>query len=63
MGEPNMDKTLPRGALIGAGALVIASLLMVATARISGYAPAQPPSSAAVESYDLRFVDRADGAF
>jgi putative photosynthetic complex assembly protein len=54
-------KTLPRGALIGAGTLVVASLLMVGTARLTGYGPAKPPLSSVVESYDLRFEDRADG--
>ena len=55
-------KTLPRGALIGAGALVLASLLMVGFARLTGYGPAKPPVSVVVASYDLRFEDRADGA-
>jgi putative photosynthetic complex assembly protein len=53
---------VPRGALIGAGTLVLASLLMVATARLSGYGPAKPPVSAPVAQLDLRFEDRADGA-
>jgi putative photosynthetic complex assembly protein len=57
-----IDTTLPRGALIGAGLLVGASLLLVGTARIFGYSPAQPPQSTAIESRDLRFEDRADGA-
>src|ERR1700761_6344642 len=53
---------LPRGLLIGAGALVVASLLLVSVARLTGYRPAQPPASAVVMQYDLRFVDRSDGA-
>lgn len=56
------QNALPRGALIGAGTLVLASLLMVATARLTGYGPAKPPVSAAVAQADLRFEDRADGA-
>ena len=56
-----VDKSLPRGALIGAATLVIGSLLMVATARFTGYGPAKPPVSTAVASLDLRFEDRADG--
>ena len=39
------DNKLPRGLLVGAGALVIASLLLVSIARLSGYQPAQPPSA------------------
>ncbi len=53
---------LPRGLLLGAGGLVISTLLIVAAARLTGYAPAQPPVSAVVESHDLRFEDRSDGA-
>ena len=56
------DPTLPRGALIGAAGLVLLSLLMVGVARLTGYEPAAPPASRVVESYDLRFEDRADGA-
>jgi putative photosynthetic complex assembly protein len=57
-----IDKSLPRGALMGAGALVVASLLMVIAARTTGYKPAKPDASAVVESYALRFEDRSDGA-
>jgi putative photosynthetic complex assembly protein len=53
---------LPRAALAGAGMLLALSLAMVGIARITGYEPAKPPASAVVESRDLRFVDRADGA-
>jgi putative photosynthetic complex assembly protein len=56
------ENKIPRGAIIGAGILVISSLLMVGIARLTGYTPDQPPVSRVVESYDLRFVDRADGA-
>lgn len=57
-----VQNAVPRGALIGAGILVLASLLMVATARLTGYGPAKPPVSAAVTQLDLRFEDRSDGA-
>ena len=59
--QPGGDK-LPRGAILGAGVLVISSLLIVAVARMAGYAPAKPPLSAIVESSEVRFEDRADGA-
>lgn len=42
--------------------MVSASLLIVGIARVTGYDPAKPPVSAIVESRDLRFEDRADGA-
>jgi putative photosynthetic complex assembly protein len=53
---------LPRALVVGAGGLVVASLLVVSVARLTGYKPAQPPVSTVVEQYDLRFVDRTDGA-
>jgi putative photosynthetic complex assembly protein len=53
---------LPRALVMGAGGLVVASLLFVSVARLTGYRPAQPPASKVVEQYDLRFVDRTDGA-
>jgi putative photosynthetic complex assembly protein len=62
MPATTMDNKLPRGLLVGAGALVLASLLLVSLARLTGYQPAQPPASSVVESFDLRFADRSDGA-
>jgi phage baseplate assembly protein gpV len=58
----SVDEKLPRGAILGAGFLVVSSLLMVGIARLTGYTPAQPPASTVVESYDIRFEDRPDGA-
>lgn len=62
MTESTADNKIPRALLRGAGIMVIASLVLVSIARLSGYTPARPPDSRVVESYDLRFVDRADGA-
>lgn len=56
------DPKVPRAALFGAAVLVTTSLLMAGVARLTGYVPDQPPPSTVVESYDLRFEDRADGA-
>lgn len=53
---------LPRGALLGAGSLILLSLLLVVGFRITGQSPAKPDSSAVVASYELRFEDRPDGA-
>jgi putative photosynthetic complex assembly protein len=53
---------VPRGALLGAAALVASSLLLVGVARLSGWTPARPAPSAAVASIDLQFEDRSDGA-
>jgi putative photosynthetic complex assembly protein len=62
MSERSEDRTLPRGALLGAGGLVVLSLFMVGLARMTGYQPAKPPVSIVVDQYDLRFEDRPDGA-
>ena len=56
------EEKMPRAVIRGAGILVISSLLIVAVARLTGYSPAKPPVSTVVESYDLRFEDRPDGA-
>ena len=53
---------LPRGLLIGAGVLVGMALLLVITARLSGYQPAKPPPSSIVQREELRFEDHPDGA-
>jgi putative photosynthetic complex assembly protein len=53
---------IPRAALVGAGLLVVGSLLLVGIARLTGYRPAEPDASRVVESRDLRFEDRPDGA-
>jgi putative photosynthetic complex assembly protein len=58
---PDVNR-LPRAALIGAGSLVVASLLFVGVARLTGYGPAKPPVSSIVQASDLRFEDRTDGA-
>jgi putative photosynthetic complex assembly protein len=56
------ENRIPRAALIGAGSLVVGSLLLVGFARLTGYRPAQPEASRIVSSSDLRFEDRPDGA-
>lgn len=60
---------LPRGTLITAGALVLFALAITSTMRIAHIPPQASPAAiraenhvAAVETRNLRFVDRADGA-
>ncbi len=53
---------VPPAALFGAAVLVFGSLLVVGLARLTGYQPMQPDTSAIVEAKDVRFEDRADGA-
>jgi putative photosynthetic complex assembly protein len=42
--------------------LVGMALLLVVTARLTGYQPAKPPPSSVVQSEDLRFEDQPTGA-
>ena len=56
------DPILPRGALIGACGLVVASLLLVIVARLTHYQPDRPAPSAVVTQVDLRFIEEAGNA-
>lgn len=61
MSDPFEDRSLPRGALVGAAALVTLSLAGALFGRLAGHTSEAPPA-AAVESHQLRFADRNDGA-
>jgi putative photosynthetic complex assembly protein len=52
----------PRGALLGAGALVTIAIVAATTGRLTGIGASRMPDGTAVESRDLRFTDRSDGA-
>jgi putative photosynthetic complex assembly protein len=62
MGDPFRDTTLPRGALLGAAALVGLSLIGATISRLYGVSATPAPPAAVVEMRELRFDDRADGA-
>jgi len=53
---------IPRGVLIGAGTLIVASLLMAFGTRVSGIGVTRLASVDAVATRMLRFEDRTDGA-
>jgi putative photosynthetic complex assembly protein len=55
-------RPFPLGALIGAAALIGFSLLAVTATRMSGIGKAEQRLAPAVQSVELRFQDRADGA-
>jgi putative photosynthetic complex assembly protein len=57
-----LPNAVPRGAILGAGVLIVSSLLLVIGARLAGWTPARPAVSAVIASVDLQFEDRADGA-
>lgn len=62
MSDPLADRPFPRGALFGVAALLGITILAVSAARLSDVGKTQMPETAAVESRELRFADRADGA-
>jgi putative photosynthetic complex assembly protein len=62
MGEHHSDQPFPRGALLGAGALVGFALLSVVAARVSGVGTTGFAEVSRVETRALTFEDRADGA-
>jgi len=62
MSDPFEDRSLPRGALAGAAGLVVLALAGAAYGRLSGQSVTAAPSAAVVQSRDLLFTDRADGA-
>lgn len=61
MSIPSSRPVFPRGPLLGAFALVAASLIAAAVGRV-GDAEAIQPAGSAVTERELRFEDRSDGA-
>jgi putative photosynthetic complex assembly protein len=53
-------ETVPRRALLGAGALIASTFLMVGVARLAGFSSREPDAAARIER-TLRFLDRSDG--
>jgi putative photosynthetic complex assembly protein len=55
-------RSFPRAPLVGMGALVLMSFLLVVSARLTGTTAALPPPAAAIAERELRFEDRDDGS-
>ncbi len=62
MSDPFADQPCPKPALVSAALLVGFTVLAVTVARLTGLGGTEPLVSVPVESRDLRFEDRADGA-
>ncbi len=60
MSPSDGDRSFPRGALLGAAALIGLSILAAGAARLTSDGPARP-KGAVVMQRDLRFEDRPDG--
>ena len=62
MSAHSTSPAFPRGPLVAAGALVLATLVTVAVVRLTGVGAVHFPDASAVQSRELRFADRSDGA-
>lgn len=62
MPQPSPDRRFPRGALVGAGALIAFTLVAAGTARLEALSAPPRPEIAALESRELRFEDQPDGS-
>jgi putative photosynthetic complex assembly protein len=62
MTQRRQDRRFPLGALIGAGCLVAFALCAVCFARLSGIGTTHAPEAKPLQSRELRFIDRDDGA-
>lgn len=63
MSDPFADRSVPRGVLIAAGALIGVALLAAAGVRYTGVgAAAFPPTASEVSAREFRFEDRTDGS-
>jgi putative photosynthetic complex assembly protein len=61
-GHPSAPiETVPRGALIAAGILVVMTIVLAATARLTGVGVTRQPEVPLVSSVDVYFGDRPDG--
>lgn len=61
MSEAVADRNVPRGALIGAAALISFAIVAAAVGKVTGFGSVRSGYSAPVSSVALRFQDRPDG--
>jgi putative photosynthetic complex assembly protein len=61
MSEAVVDRMVPRGALLGAAALVAFALAAAGLGRLTGAGTVRVDYTTMVERADFRFEDRADG--
>jgi putative photosynthetic complex assembly protein len=57
-----VSTSFPSGALLGAAALMTLAIVAAGAARLTGFGTSHVPDSKPLESRDLRFADRSDGA-
>jgi putative photosynthetic complex assembly protein len=61
MSHAAADRTVPKGALLGAAALVAFSIVTAGVGRLTGIGAVHSEFAAPLRSVPLRFEDRADG--
>ena len=61
MTHDHHEQVFPKGALLGAAALISISLALVAMTRLNGVGATRMPVTAAVTTRELRFEDLANG--
>ena len=61
MSEVAVDKMVPRGALIGAMALIVFSLVVAGVGRVTGTGTVHAHYASLLDTASFRFEDRADG--
>ncbi len=61
MSQPSQDRSFPKGALLGAAALIGLTIVSATAARLTSPGPARP-DAVLLAQRDLRFEDRADGS-
>ncbi len=62
MSEQSRAGQFPRSALVGAGGLILFTILAAAVGRVSGIGVPELPASLPMQSVQLRFEDQPDGA-
>ncbi len=60
MSQPHPDRSFPRGALLGAGALIGLAMISASAARLTSTGPVRPTGKVLAER-DLRFEDQPNG--
>ena len=56
------EQTVPRGAILGAAALMVVTIALATTARLAHLHAPITVAPAPIEALDVRFEDRTDGA-
>jgi putative photosynthetic complex assembly protein len=61
MNEAVADRTVPRGAILGAVALIVFSIVIAGIGRLTGLGTIRADYASSAQTVSFRFEDRADG--